>query len=154
VIVVGERRGRLDGIDANDRAAQPLLVRTHLRGQVRERRLASQLPAQRFTRRLELAALAPHTTRPGILAQRVDHRAADAPFGKRLELDAAAFIEAAGGIHEPNDPVLDEITDVNRVRHRGRNAAGELLDERNAGNDPRVFLGTVGAHWTYPPVAL
>ncbi len=43
VIVVGQRRGRLDGVDANDRAAQPLLVGTHFGGQVRERRLASVL---------------------------------------------------------------------------------------------------------------
>ena len=96
-----------------------------------------------FTRRLELAALAPHAARPGVLAQRVNHRAADAPFGKRLELDAAAFIEAAGGVHEPNDPVLDEVADVNRMRHRRRDAAGKLFDERNAGNDARVFCGTL-----------
>ncbi len=47
-----------------------------------------------LARRFELAALTADAARPGVAAQRVDHRAADAPFGEGLELDAARLVEA------------------------------------------------------------
>jgi len=146
VIVVGQRRGRLDGVDADDRATQPLLVGTHLGGQVCERRFASVLAPQRFTRRLELASLAPHATWPGILTQGVNHRTADAPLGERLELDAALLIETARRINETDDAVLDEVADINRMWHRRRDTPGKLLDEGDAEKNARVFLGTLRAH--------
>ena len=65
-----------------------------LGGEVGQRRLAAQLAAQLLARGLELAALAANAARPGVLAQRVDHRAADAPLGEGLELDAARLVEA------------------------------------------------------------
>jgi hypothetical protein len=54
-------------VDADDRAAKPLFVRTHLCGEICERRLASELAAQHLARSLELATLAAHAARPGSL---------------------------------------------------------------------------------------
>ena len=65
-----------------------------LGGEVGQRRLAAELAAQLLARGLELAPLAAHAARPGVLAQRVDHRAAHAPLGEGLELDAAVLVEA------------------------------------------------------------
>ena len=112
MLVVRQRRGRLDGVDADDGAAEALLVGADLRGEVGERRLAAELAAQLLARRLELAALAANAARPGVLAQRVDHRAADPPLGEGLELDAARLVEAVRGVDQTDDPVLDEIADV------------------------------------------
>ena len=53
---------------------------------------------ERFARRIEFTSLTPHTARPRIFPERIDHRAADAPLGKGLELDASGFIEAVSGI--------------------------------------------------------
>jgi len=47
-------------------------------------------------------------------------------------------------VNEANDPVLDEIADVNRVGHGRRYPASKLLDERKAGNDAGIlFDGTL-----------
>ena len=149
VLAARERRRRLDGVDADDRAAEPLFVGAHLRGKLRKRRLAAELAAQLLARRLELAALAAHATRPGVLAQRVDHGAADAPLGKGLELDPARFVEAVRGVNQPDDAVLDEVADVDRVGHGRRHSSGKLLDERKTGNDAGIFFagsGTARAH--------
>ena len=146
MVVVGQRRGRLDGVDADDGAAQALLVGAHLGGQVGQRRLAAELAAQLLAGGLELTALTAHAARPGILAQRVDHRAADAALGEGLELDAARLVEAVGGIDEAEDAVLDEIADVDRVRHGGRHATGKLLDEGNAGDDAGGVCSGLGTH--------
>ena len=139
VFVVGERRGRFDGVDADDGAAQALFVGPDFGGKVGQRRLVPKLAAQLFASRFELAALAANAARPGVLAQSVDHRAPDATFGERLELDAARLVEAMRCVDEPDDAVLDEIADVDRVGHRGRDASGELFDERNAGDDARIL---------------
>jgi len=130
-----QRRGGLDGVDADDRAAQPLLVGSNLRGQVGQRRLAPQLTAQLFAGGLELTALTAHAARPGVLAQGVDHRATDATLGESLELDPARLVEAVRGIDEADDAVLDEIANVDGVGHRGRHATGKLFDEGNAVHD-------------------
>jgi len=99
-------------VDPDDRPPQALLIRSHLCGEVGERRLASQLATQLLARRLELAALTAHAARPGVLAERVDHRPPDAAFRECLELDAARFVESVRGVDQPDDPVLDEIADV------------------------------------------
>jgi len=98
MFVVGERRGGFDGVDADNRAAQALLVGPDLGGQVGQRRLAAEFAAQLLAGSFQLTALTAHATRPGILAERVDHRPADAPLGEGLELDAAVLIEAVGRI--------------------------------------------------------
>ena len=90
VLARRQRRRRLDRVDADDRPAEARLVGADARGEVGERRLGAELAAQLLARRLELAALTAHAARPGVAAQRVDHRAAHAALGERLELDAAA----------------------------------------------------------------
>jgi len=47
-----------------------------------------------LARRFEFTPLPADASRPRVLAQRVDHRAADTTFGERLELDPARFVEA------------------------------------------------------------
>jgi len=143
MVVVGERRGGFDGVDADDRAAQALLVGTDLRSQVGQRRLATELAAQLLARGFELAALTADATRPGILAQRVDHRPPDAALGEGFELDTAPLVEAVRGIDETDDAVLDEVADIDRVGHRGRHAASKLFNEGNAVHD----AGVVGGGW-------
>ena len=135
-------------MDPDDRAAEPLLVGADLGGEVSERRLASMLAAQLFAGGLDLAPLAADASGPRILPEGVDHRAANAPFGKCLELDAASLVEAVRRVDEPDDSILHQIADVDRVRHRRRDAAGELLDEGDAGNDSRILLmnDVKGAH--------
>ena len=113
-----------------------------LRGQVGHRRLVAQLAAQRFAGGIELAALAADAARPGVLAQRVDHRAAHAPFGEGLELDAALLVEAMGRVDQPEHAVLHQIADVDGVRHRGRHAARQRFDERQA-------PATIRADWSW-----
>ena len=116
------------------------------------RRLVAQLAAQRFARRVELAPLAADAARPGIAPQRVDHRAAHAPFGERLELDAAVLVEAVRRVDQAEHAVLNEIADVDRVRHRRRHASRERFDERQAGDDSAVLTGGdgLGAHSNSP----
>ena len=99
-----------------------------------------------FARGFEFAALAAHAARPGFTAQRVDHRAADAPFGERLELDAAAFVEAVGRVDQTEHAILDEVAEVDRVRHRGRHAAGHTLHERQVSYHSILWTGHFGGH--------
>ncbi len=143
-----ERRRRLDGVDAHDRAAQALLVGADARGQVGHRRLVPELAPQRLARRVELAPLAADAPRPRILAQRIDHRAADPPLRKRLELDAAALVEAVRGVDEAEHAVLDEIADVDRVGHRRSHASSQRFDERQTGDNAAILTGGdgLGAH--------
>ena len=105
------------------------------RGEVGQRRLGAGLAAERFAGRLELATLAADAARPGVLAQRVDHRAADATLGEGLELDAAALVEAVRGVDQADHPVLDQVAQVDRVRHRRGHPARHGFDERQAGDD-------------------
>ena len=155
VLAGGERRRRFDGVDADDRAAEPFLVGTDTGGEVGQRRLVAQLAAQRLAGGVELAALAAHAARPGVAAQRVDHRPADAPFGERLEFDPAVLVEPVRRVDQAEDPVLNEVADVDRVRHRRRHAARERLHEGKARNDTSVLTGDNGlnAHSVTPVVA-
>ena len=147
VLVVGERGGRFDGVDADDGAAQALLVGPDLGGEVGQRRLAPELAAQLLAGGFELTALTADAARPCVLAQRVDHRATDATLGKGFELDTARLVEAVRGIDEADDAILDEIANIDGVGHRGRHATSELLDEGNAVHDAGgVGGGKLGAH--------
>jgi hypothetical protein len=98
-----------------------------------------QLTSQFLASGFELAALTTDPARPGVLAQSVDHGSPYATFGKRLEFDAARLIEPVRCVDEPNDTVLDKISDVDRVGHRGRNTSGELFYKGNAGNNARIL---------------
>jgi len=108
--------------------------------------------AQFLTGGLQLAAHPAHAARPGVLAQRIDHRPADAAFRKRLELDAARVVEAVGGIDQADHAILHQVAQVDRVRHGCRHAAGQCFDKRDAGFDAagftrrRVFVGGLGSH--------
>ena len=97
-----------------------------------------------LARGFELASLATDAARPGVLAKRVNHRAADAALGKRLELDAARLVEAVRRVDETEDAILNEIAEVDRVRHRGRHSPGERLYERKPCDDPVVGRGSYG----------
>ncbi len=130
-----ERRGGFDGVDADDGAAQALFVRADLGREIRQRRLVAQLAAKLLAGGFELAALAAHAARPGVLAKRVDHRAPHPPLGKGFELDAPILVEAVRCVDKPNHAVLHEVSDVDRVRHRGGHAASQGLDKRKTGND-------------------
>jgi len=81
-------------------------------------------------RRLKLTALTPNATRPCILAKSVDHCAANAALGKGLEFDAARFVEPVRCVNQANDTILDEVPNINGMRHRRCHTASQLLDER------------------------
>ena len=144
VLTAGERRSRFDGVDADNGPAQALFVGSDAGGEVGQRGLASQLAAQRLAGGIELAALTADAARPGVAAQRIDHGAADAALRKGFELDSAILVEAVRGVDQAQDSVLHEITDVNRIRHRGGHAARERFNERKAGNDTTVLTGSNG----------
>jgi len=146
VVVVGERRSRLNRVDTDDGPAQALFVRPDFRGEVRQGRLVPQLPSQLFACRFELATLAANATWPGVLPQSVNHRAPDTTFCERLELDTARLVETMRSVDEPNDTVLDKISDVDRVGHRGRDTSSELFYERDTGNNARILRTCLGAH--------
>ena len=84
--------------------------------------------------------------RPRVLPQRVDHRAPDPALGEGFEFDASRFVEAVRRVDEPDYSVLDEVANVDRVRHRCRNAAGELLHERETGYNAGVLSRNLRAH--------
>src|SRR4029077_3650457 len=69
------------------------------------------------------------------------HRPADAALGEGLELDAAVLVEAVGGVNQSEDAVLDEIADVDRVRHGRCHAAGQRLDKREPGDNAAILAG-------------
>ena len=119
-------------------------------------RVLASIPfvAQLLTRGFQLAALTADTTRPGILPEGVNHGAADAALGKGLELDATGFIEAVRRIDQADDAVLNEVADINRMRHGGRDPASELLDERDAGKNSRVVGTWVRTHQCDPPFSI
>ena len=121
--------------------AEPGFVGSHPRSEIREGRLRAELLAKLLARRLELAALAANPARPGVPPQRVDHRAAHAPLGEGLELDASRFVVAAGGVDQADHAVLDEVVQLDRVRHRRGDAPGERLDERKTVGDAVAMTG-------------
>src|SRR5262249_14724976 len=118
------------------------LVGADAGGQVGHGRLMSKLAAERLSCSIELAPLAPNAARPGVAAQRIDHRTANATFSKRLELDAAARVEAVRGVDQAKHAVLHEIADVDGVRHRCRHPAGECFDKRQARDNAAILAGS------------
>jgi hypothetical protein len=144
VLTGRQRRGGFDRVDAHDRAPQPHFVRTHSRGEISKRRLGAELAAQLFARGFELPPLAPHAPGPRVASQRVDHGATDAALRERLELDASRFVEPAGGVDEANHAVLDQIVQLDRVRHRGGDPARKRFDERQTGGNT---VPIVGGEW-------
>jgi hypothetical protein len=143
-----QRRGGFDGVNPENRPTQPLFVRSHLGGKFSVRRLVAELTAERFARRVELASLAADAARPGIAPEGVDHGAAHPALGKCFELDAAVFVEPVRGVDEPDDAVLDEVTDIDRIRHGRRHTAREGFDKRDPRDDPASLIGSngMGAH--------
>ena len=139
-----QRRGRFDGVDSDDRAVEPLLVVANFGREIGERRFVPQLATQGLARRVELAALAAHATRPRVPPQCVDHRAADSAFRERLELDATLFVEAVRRVDQPKDPVLHEISDIDRIRHRRRHPPSQGLNEGKTGDDSAVLMSGDG----------
>jgi hypothetical protein len=109
------------------------------------------LAAQLLARRFELTALPADAARPGILPQGVDHGTTNAALGEGLELDAPRFIEPMSGVDQPDDAVLDEVTDIDRMRHGGRHPAGELLNERDGSENARVVGAWLRTHQCDPP---
>jgi hypothetical protein len=81
--------------------------------------------------------MAPRTRRSAKVSNLIPraYGAADAAFGEGLELDTARFVVAAGGVDEADHAVLDEVAELDRVRHRRGDAAGERLDEGQTGGD-------------------
>ena len=120
---------------------EPGLVRPDPRGEIRERRLGAELAPQLFARRLELAALAAHAARPGVTPERVDHRAADAALGEGFELDAARFVEPERRVDETEHAVLDQVSQLDRVRHRRGDAPRQRFHEGKTGGDPGTLTG-------------
>ena len=141
VLAGRQRRRRFDRVDPHDGASEPRLVRSDSRGEVRERRLGTELAPQFLARRFELAALTPDAARPRVATKRVDHRAANAALGKRLELDAAVFVEAAGGVDQADHPVLHQVAQLDRVRHGRGDATRERFHERKTCGDALTMTG-------------
>ena len=52
-----------------------------------------------------------------------------------------ALVEAVGGVDQAHDPVLHQVADVDRVRHRRGEAAREGFDKREPGDDAVAFVG-------------
>jgi len=148
VLGTRQRRGLLDRVDAHDHLAQARFIRSHGGGQVGQRRLVAEREAQPFAGGFKLAAHAAHAPRPRVLAQRVDHRSPDAPFGERLELDAARFLEPPRRVDEANHAVLNQVAQVDGVWHGRRHSARQGFHERNASLDAGVdgVGGLLGDH--------
>jgi len=88
VLSARERRGGFNGVDADDGLGETLFIGTDLMGEVGERRLVTERLAQLLAGGFKFPAHAAHASWPRVLAQRVDHRPADAAFREGLELDA------------------------------------------------------------------
>ena len=106
----------------------------------------AKLASELFARGLKLPALAANASRPSILAQSVDHGSPNSTFGERLELDTAPLVKPVRCVDEPYNTILDKISDVDRVGHRGRNTSGKLFYEGNTGNNARMLRNNLGAH--------
>jgi len=153
VHLLGRRVGRrgFNRVDADDGPAKPLLVGADGGGEVRQRRLVPELGPELLPCGLQLATHTPDAARPGVLSQGVDHGTANATLGKGLELDPAAAVEPLGGVDEPDHAVLDEVSQVNRMRHRRRHSPGKGFDERQSGFHA-VGCGGIDTHsFAHPP---
>jgi len=109
----------------------------------------SERRAQLLASRFELATHAANTARPRVLAQRIDHRAADTPLGECLELDPPRIVEAMGGIDQADHTVLDEVAEINRMRHGCCHAPGKRFNKRQ----PCFYTGGRGSFHVACPKA-
>jgi len=110
-----------------------------------------QLGAELLARGLQLAPDPAHAARPRVLAERVDHGPADPPLGKGLELDPTAVVEAMGGVDETDDAVLDQVAQVDRMRHRRRHPSRQCLHEGQSSLNAVDFCGCLDHSFAHPP---
>ena len=103
------------------------------------------IPVSAPRARLRAPALPANSSRPGILAQRVNHGSPNATFSKRLELDAARLVKPVRCVDEPNHTILDKIS---MSIEWGIVAATRraLFYKGNAGNNARILRTNLGAH--------
>src|SRR4051812_3273748 len=148
-----ERRCRLDGVDAHDRASEPCFVRAHPRGEIRKRRFGAKLTPQLFASGFELAPLPADTARPGIATKGIDHRTPHPAFGKGLELDPASLVEPARRVDQPDHAVLHQVAEFDRMGHRRGHPPREGLHERQSGgNAVAIVIGYwLALHDSVPP---
>jgi len=105
VTAAGGRRG-FDGVDADDGAAEPLLVGAEMCGEIGQRRLHTVHHAQGLASSFEFTTDTAHAPWPRVATERVDHGAADAAFGEGLEADAATLVIAVHGVDQADHAVL------------------------------------------------
>jgi hypothetical protein len=149
-----QRRRIVDSSDASFFASGEVASIALMRTMVRLRRFSSEPSfaarsasdgSQPSSRRSVLAGSLELATLPAHARGHASLRSASiiAPRMRRsanvLEFDAARLVEAVRGVDQADHPVLDEIADVNGVRHRRRNTTGELLHEGDAGDNARIL---------------
>ncbi len=120
-----ERRCGLDRIDPDDHSLELRFIKAHLARQVGHAGLRTEFPAEQFPGGLDFAPSAANATGPRVAAQRVDHGAPHAAFGERLEFDAPPLVKAMHRIDQAKHAILDEVSEVDRMRHGGRHTACE-----------------------------
>jgi hypothetical protein len=63
------------------------------------------------------------------------------PLGECFEFNAARFIKAVRSIDQADDAVLDEVTNINRMRHRGSHSSCERLHKGKTSNNSTALGG-------------
>ena len=82
--------------------------------------------------RLDPPQLAPQAARqPVVLAQSVEHRAADALRRVGLELRAETFLVAVNRVEQAEHAVLNEIVELDIGRQAGHQVIGDPLHQRH-----------------------
>jgi hypothetical protein len=76
---------------------------------------------------------------PVLRPEFVEDRAADAHAAVRLELDAAAHVEAVDGVHETEETGRAEVVDLDRTRESGKQAFADVANERVVRLDQTVL---------------
>jgi hypothetical protein len=104
----------------------------------------TEFAAERLASGVQFPALTSNAARPRVFSECVDHRAAYPPLCERLELDAASLVEPVGRVDQAEDTVLNQVADVDGVRHRSRHAASQRFDEGQACHDSAVLGGGSG----------
>jgi len=99
-------------------------------------RLAAVLLLEAVDRRLDAAHVAAQAARqPVVLAQAVEHGAADALRGVGLELRAEPLFVAPERIEQAHHAVLDQVVHVHAGRQLGHELEGDALDQGSVGLD-------------------
>src|SRR5680860_290923 len=129
------RNGRKLRVDA----PQLVLGDVHLLGDLRIRRRPLELVLEARVGLLDLARLeSDRAGYPVDCPELVDDGAADAANGVRLELDASVDLVLLDGIHQPEDPVGDEVGLLDVRGETDRHSAGHVLDQRRVVEDQLV----------------